>query len=292
MAFRVCGGMGIPYPQNALTVGFGSAWIGCSARSVVERVDERTGRVVARIPVPAPVSTVAAGVGALWALARDDTTLFRISPGTNRVSARVRLGVPGAYLWAQAGAVWVADDADRQLIRIDGSGVTARLGVGDGASGLAFDGASLWLVSHRENSLERVDPASNSVTRVASGITPAETTAAERVAALDGSLWITGRGLDLLRLAPSGALLGSTEVGPAGIDVISDGSSLWVPVFSDAAARRGDPVAGAILQVDRHGAVAARIPARRRLFVNGFAADGDALWVLDGVSGLLLRLPT
>jgi streptogramin lyase len=284
--------MAIPYPQSALTLGFGSAWIACPTRGVVERFDQRTGRAVARISVPAPVSTVAAGSTALWALARDDTALYRISVRTNRVSARVRLGAPGAYLWAQAGAVWVADDADRQLIRIEGNRVTARLGVGDGPSGLAFDGISLWLVSHRENSLERVDPASNTVTRVASAISPAETTAAERVAVLDGSLWITGRGLDLLRLAPSGALVGRTEVGPAGIDVISDGSSLWVPVFGDAAARRGDPVAGAILQVDQHGAVAARIPVRRRLFVNGLAAGDGSLWVLDGVSGLLLRLPT
>jgi DNA-binding beta-propeller fold protein YncE len=291
-AFRVCGGMTIPYPQNALAVGFGSAWIACSAQGLVERVDERTGGVTARIAVPAAVSTVATGSGAVWALGRDDTTLYRISPGTNRVSARVGLGAPGAYLWAVAGAVWVADDADRQLIRIDGDRVTARLGTGDGPSGLAFDGASLWLVSHRDNALERIDPASSTVTPVASGISAVETTAAERVAALGGSLWITGRGLDLLRLGPSGALLGRTEIGPAGIDVISDGSSLWVPAFTPAAAGRGDPVAGAILRLDDRGAVVSRATVTRRLFVNGFAAGDGSVWVLDGVAGLLLRLPT
>jgi hypothetical protein len=290
-AFRVCGGAAIPYPQNALALGFGSAWIACSARGLVGRVGERTGRVVATISVPG-VWTVAAGAGAVWALARDGTTLYRISPGTNRVSARVQLGSPGAYLWAEAGAVWVADDADRQLLRVDGGRVAARLTVADGPSGLAFDGSSLWLVGHRENSLDRIDPGSNTVTRVASAISPADTSAAERVAALGGSLWITGRGLDLLRLAPSGAILGRTEVGPAGIDVISDGTSLWVPAFTPAAARRGDPVAGAIVRVDGSGAVVSRTAAKSRLFVNGFAAGQGALWVLDGVAGRLLRLPT
>jgi streptogramin lyase len=284
--------MGIPYPQGALALGSGSVWIACGASDAVERIDEQTGRVAARIPVPSPVSTVAAGANAVWALARDDTTLYRISPSANRVSATVQLGRPGSYLWAEAGAAWVADDADRQLLRIDGSHVTARLGTGDGPSGLAFDGAFLWLVSHRDNSLERIDPATSTVTPVASSISPPETTAAERVATLGGSLWVTGRGLDLLRLTPSGALAGRTEIGAAGIDVISDGSDLWVPAFTDAAARRGDPVAGAILKVDPAGAVTASLVPTRRLFVDGFAAGNGALWVLDGVAGLLLRLPT
>jgi hypothetical protein len=291
-AFRVCGGATIPYPQNALVLGFGSAWIACPAGNLVERVDERTGRVLARIPSPAAVSTVAAGTEAVWALARNGTTLYQVSPHANRVTARVELGAPGAYLWAEAGAVWVADDADRQLIRVDGNRVGARLSVGDGPSGLAFDGSSLWLVSHRDNSLARIEPSSNSVTLAASGLSPVDTTAAERIAAFSGSLWITGRGLDLLRLTPSGAVVGRTDVGPAGMDVISDGSSLWVPAFTPAAARRGDPVAGAILQIDDHGTVVSRAAAKRRLFVNGLVAGDGAVWVLDGVAGLLLRLPT
>jgi hypothetical protein len=164
--------------------------------------------------------------------------------------------------------------------------------VGDGPSGVAFDGSSLWLVSHRDNSLDRIEPGSNSITHVASAISAVDTTAAERVAALGGSLWITGRGLDFLRLAPSGAVLGRTEVGPAGMDVISDGSTLWLPAFTPAAARRGDPVAGAILRLDDRGAVLSRTAVRGRLFVNGLAAGDGAVWVLDGVAGLLLRRPT
>jgi hypothetical protein len=127
---------------------------------------------------------------------------------------------------------------------------------------------------------------------VASAISPPDTTAAERVASLGGSLWVTGRGLDLLRLSSSGALLGRTDIGPAGIDVVADRSSLWVPAFTSSAAPRGDPVAGAILRVDDRGAIVSSTPATRRLFVDGFAAGDGAVWVLDGVAGLLLRLPT
>jgi len=62
--------------------------------------------------------------------------------------------------------------------------------VGDGPSGVAFDGSSLWLVSHRDNSLDRIEPGSNSITHVASAISPVDTTAASasrRSAARSGS---------------------------------------------------------------------------------------------------------
>ena len=110
--------------------------------------------------------------------------------------------------------------------------MSARLPVGDGPSGLAFDGIYLWLVSHRENSLDRIDPATNAVTRVASPLSPPETTAAERVAALGGSLWITGRGLDLLRRSRPERRSETVEVGPAAMDVVTDGSSLWTAAFT------------------------------------------------------------
>ena len=291
-AVRVCGGAAIPYTQNGLALGFGSAWVVCTPQRRVQRITG--GNVVASVSLPVEPWAIAAGEGAVWALARDGTAVYRISPTTNRVTGHVDLGATGVYLWALAGAVWVADDADSTLIRIDPAGlrVSARLPSGDGPSGLAFDGTYLWLVSHRENSLDRIDPATNAVTRIATALSPPETTAAERVAALGGSLWITGRGLDLLHRSPSGAALGTVEIGPAAMDVVADGSGLWAAAFTPAAARRGDPVAGELLRVDPGGQVVARVAATRRLFVNGLAAESGALWVYDGVAGLLVRLPT
>ena len=175
-AVRVCGGAAIPYTQNGLALGFGSAWVVCTREQRVQRITG--GKVVASIPLPVEPWAIAAGEGAVWALARDGTAVYRISPTTNRVTGHVELGAAGVYLWALAGAVWVADDADSTLIRVDPVGlrVSARLPAGDGPSGLAFDGVYLWLVSHRENSLDRIDPATNAVTRVATTLSPPETT--------------------------------------------------------------------------------------------------------------------
>jgi DNA-binding beta-propeller fold protein YncE len=168
----------------------------------------------------------------------------------------------------------------------------ARLPVGDGPAGFVFDGTYVWVLNHRENSLDRIDPATNTVVRRANGISPAANSAAERIASFGGLLWVTGRGLDLLRVSPAnGAVLGQTEIGPAGVDVRSDGTNLWVVAYEQAAEVRGDPVAGAVLRVAADGSVISRVAPTKRLWANGVVAADGRLWVLDSVMGLLLRLP-
>jgi virginiamycin B lyase len=293
-AFRVCAGAAIPYPQYALAVGFGSAWIACVRQGEVQRVSLATGKVTARIPVPAPVWTIAAGEGAVWAVPLGGSTVYRINPGSNRVAAQIGLDTTVPYLWAGGGALWVADDPGRAMLRVDPATNRPglRIPVGDGPAGFVFDGAHVWILNHRENTLDRIDPATNAVVRMASGLGPADTSAAERIAAFGGSLWVTGRGLDLLRISPAtGAVLGRTEIGPAGVDVRSDGTNLWVVAYEQAAEVRGDPVAGAVLKIAADGSVTSSVAPTKRLFANGVAAADGQLWVLDSVAGLLLRLP-
>lgn len=293
-AFRVCGGAAIPYPQYALAVGFGSAWIACVQQSQVLRVSLESGQVTARIPVPAPVWSIAAGEGGVWGVALHGSVVYRIAPASNRVVAEIGLGADVPYLWAGAGALWVADDPGRALVRVD-PGTNrpgAHVPVGDGPAGFVVDGGYIWVLNHRENSLDRINPGTNAVVRMASGLGPADNSAAERIASFGGSLWVTGRGLDLLRISPAtGAVLGTTEIGPAGVDVRSDGSNLWVVSYEAAAEPRGDPVAGAVLRIAANGSVSSSLVPTRRLFANGVAAADGRLWLLDSVAGLLLRLP-
>jgi virginiamycin B lyase len=293
-AFRVCAGAAIPYPQYALAVGFGSAWVACVRQGEVQRVSLASGRVTGRIPLPVPVWSITAGEGAVWAAALGGSVVYRISPGTNRVAAQIGLDTTVPYLWAGGGALWVADDPGRALLRVEPATNRPgpRIPVGDGPAGFAFDGAYVWVLNHRENSLDRIDPATNAVVRMASELGSANNSAAERIASFGDSLWVTGRGLDLLRVSPStGAVLGQTEIGPAGVDVRSDGTNLWVVAYEQAAEVRGDPVAGAVLRVGADGSVISSIAPTKRLFANGVEAADGQLWVFDSVAGLLLRLP-
>jgi hypothetical protein len=293
-AFRVCGGATIPYPQYALAVGFGSAWVACVRQSEVQRISLASGKVTARISLPAAAWSITAGEGAVWAVALGGSVVYRIAPGSNRVAAQIGLDTTVPYLWAGGGALWVADDPGRALVRVD-PGTNrpgTRVPVGDGPAGFVFDGTYVWILNHRENSLDRIDPATNGVVRMASGLGPADTSAAERIASFAGSLWVTGRGLDLLRISPvTGAVLGRTEIGPAGVDVRSDEANLWLAAYEQAAEARGDPVAGAVLRIAADGSVLTSVVPTKRLFANGLAAAGGQLWLLDSVAGLLLRLP-
>jgi virginiamycin B lyase len=293
-AFRVCAGAAIPYPQYALAVGFGSAWVACVRQGEVQRVSLATGKVTARIPVPVAAWSITAGEGAVWAAALGGSVVYRINPGSNRVAAQIGLETTVPYLWAGGGALWVADDPGRAILRVNPAtnqpGV--RIPVGDGPAGFVFDGTYVWILNHRENTLDRIDPATNTVVRMASALGSANTSAAERIASFGGSLWVTGRGLDLLRVSPAtGAVLGQTEIGPAGVDVRSDGTNLWVVAYERDAEVRGDPVAGAVLKIAADGSVISSVAPTKRLFANGVIAADGQLWLLDSVAGILLRLP-
>jgi hypothetical protein len=166
----------------------------------------------------------------------------------------------------------------------------ARVAVGNGPAGFAFDGSYVWILNHRENTLDRVDPVSNTVTRPGQALAGMDA-AAERIEAFGDVLFVTGRGLDLLRVSRNGSILGQTEIGAGGIDVVSEGANLWVVPYEAAADLRGEPIADAVLRLDASGAITSRIVPTRQLHANGVAAADGQLWLFDAVAGLLVRLP-
>ena len=159
--------------------------------------------------------------------------------------------------------MWVADDTRSRLLRIDPGTrrVVADIQVGDGTAALVTDGTHAWAVNHRDASLDRVDLATNAVTRL--GRLPGE--APERMALFAGSLWITGRGTDLLRVDPATA--------------------------SAADDRSGLPVLEHLYAVDpATTTIAETLAPIGRLVVDGVATDGTTLWIADVVGGRLYRL--
>ena len=294
-AFRVCGGAAQPYLQYGLALGFGSAWVACRNQSEVQRIDQATGRVVAHIPLPGvSVWSVAAGEGAVWAISLRGSTVYRIDPAANQVVAQIMLTAGVPYIWAGGGALWAADDDGKAVLHIDpqANREVARVTVGDGPAGFAFDGTFVWILNHRENTLDQIDPVHNTVTRRATALAGMDA-AAERIEAFGGALFVTGRGLDLLRVSRTTpwSVLGQTEIGAGGIDVVSEGANLWVVPYEAAADLRGEPIADAVLRLDASGAITNRIVPTRQLHANGVDAADGQVWVFDAFAGLLVRLP-
>ena len=292
-AYRVCGGARDPFLQYGLAIGYSSAWIACREQRAVQRIDLATGSVAPMIDVAEPVWSVTAGEGAVWAIALRGSAVHRIDPATNTVAASIPLGGAVPYAWAGGGALWAADDEGRAMIRIDPATNTqvARVPVGNGPAGFAFDGAFVWILNHRENTLDRINPATNGVARVAT-IPGGDQVAAERMAVFGGLLWITGRGLDLLRVSPAnGSVVGSTEIGTGGIDVVTDGTNLWAVAYTSEGDARGEPLVASVLRLNAAGGVISRVTPTRAFHADGLAAVNGQLWLYDAVAGLLVRLP-
>ena len=260
----------------------------------MQRIDRGDRAIVARDP-PArrPVWSVAAGEGAVWAISLRGSTVYRIDPRHEQVAAAIPLEAGVPYRGPEAGRCGPRTTTDGRMLRIDpqANRQVARMPVGDGPAGFAFDGSFVWVLNHRENTLDRIDPATNGVVRMATSL-GGTNAAAERIAVFGGVLWVTGRGLDLLRVSrANGAVLGQTEIGTGGIDVVTDGASLWAVPYEPAGDRLGQPIAEAVLRVDATGAIQNRLTPTRRLFADGVAAADGQLWLFDAVAGLLVRLP-
>jgi hypothetical protein len=288
VAVKACAGAGPYWPTMTLALDGVSAWVACKEQARVIRVNTKTGRIVSTARVDAPLIAVAMGYGSVWAL-DSSSTLTRINPASGRVTRRTSLPASAAYnIWLGGGSVWVADDQGGQVIRLSrGGDVLRKVAVGDGPSDMAFTGTSAWVINHRDRKLFRIDLATNASTLV--GVIPGD--APERMVMLAGSLWITGRGTDLLQVDPNtGSVKATIEIGASGIDVAAAAGALWVPVRSAAVDPTGLPTMQTLRRVS---AATKRVQtvsrATGRVDVHGIATQGRFVWLADNRAGMLYR---
>ena len=289
-AFRLCGGTGPPYPQYALSrdPASGALWASCRQQARLHRISPASGETRAILRLTSTPYAIAAGLGAVWSAER--------GPVVNRIDLRTGRGATAvsgggfSYIWTAAGSVWAADDEASALMRYDPAGrrVVATIPTGNGTSALVEDAGRLWIVNHRDGTLQRIDPATN--TSTALGRLPGD--APERMTYAEGSLWVTGRGTDLLRVDPAtGAVQATVDVGAGAIDVAAAAHSIWVAVPTDEADRQGNPFLDRLLRVDpATTAVVETLRPTAPIVVNGLASTGNALWIADTAGGRLYRI--
>ncbi len=279
-----------PYPQYALSrdPATGSLWAACRAQGLLHRIDPRSGEARAILRLTSTPYAIAAGLGAVWSAERSPV-VNRLDLRTGQAAAAVT-GGGFSYVWTAAGSVWAADDAANALLRYDPSArrVTASIPTGSGTSALVEEAGRIWILNHRDGTLQRVDPATNTAVTLAR--LPGD--APERMAYAEGSLWVTGRGTDLLRVDPAtGAVQATIEIGAGGIDVQAAAHSIWVASPTDEDDRRGNPFLDRLLRIDPlTNAVTATIRPTARVVVTGTASTGEALWIADTAGGRLYRI--
>lgn len=289
-AFRLCGGTGPPYPQYALArdPATGALWASCRQQARLHRIDPASGEARAILRLTSTPFSIAAGLGAVWSAERSPI-LNRLDLRTGRAMTAVS-GHSFAYVWTAAGSVWAPDDQESLLVRYDP--VTRRLvatiPTGNGTSALAEAGGRIWILNHRDGTLQRIETATNAI--VTLGRLPGD--APERIAYAEGSLWVTGRGTDLLRVDPeTGAVHATIEIGAGAIDVQAAAHSIWVAAPTDEEDRQGNPFLDRLLRVDpASNAIVETLRTTGRIVVNGTTSTGDALWIADTAGGRLFRV--
>ena len=192
-----------------LVVGDGAVWARDPDGSVA-RIDERTGRVVARVPVPGGLNLLAAGDAGVWV--SDDSTVARIDPATNRLEPadrhrhvrrpRASPSAPARSGWPTTGGKAVADrpPVARACTPID---------VGRGATYVAYGAGAVWVANLLDGFVTRVDPRTNRITARVPVAAP------QSLAAGAGAAWVSTAGAPEAGTLPASAC-GQIDTGGAG----------------------------------------------------------------------------
>jgi hypothetical protein len=293
---KTCAAAGPFWPTMTLAFqGASTAWVACKTQSRVVRVNTRTGKTTKSVRLRGPAIAVASGFGSIWAL-DSGGTLYRIRPKAPKVTRRINLSVAAAYnIWIGGGSVWVAADQGASVVRVSpaSNSVVARIEAGDGPASMAFDGGTAWVVNHRDTTVNRIDLATNR-SRLLTTLGGVNERAPERMAFSHGSLWITGRGTDLLKVNPAtGSVQRTIEIGASGIDIVAAGDDVWVPTRNAAVDQTGFPTMDALRRVSTTtGQVTTVSRPTTRLDVHGITVAGGAIWIADNRRGRLYRVPT
>lgn len=285
---------------------------------------------IATIAVDAPIALASDGT-TVW-LFTSDNHLLRIDPQTNTVAASVLLEIPRTSFQAIAGdetGLWMTDWNKNEVVRFDPRTLKSVTSIGTAgpSKGLLLGGGALWVANTRGGSVERIDPATNTVAeRISVG--PVGASGPNWLAGGLGSLWVSvpnNRSVVRISLATKAlqaTIPIATPVTPCGGLAVTS-AAVWVTSCAGGnVIGQVDPATNAqVAAVDLGGNSYTFTVVGDRAWISpeggqlvrldpvahrvdraiapgaGFSGGGDVVvaagsfWVIDGAAGRLLRLP-
>src|SRR5580693_4454270 len=279
-----------------------------------------------------PAATIKIGGTADWVLVTDDAVwvastkpyaVLRIDPATNKIVATVKVsGEACSGLAFGFGSIWVPICGEKpELVRIDGAKntVSGTLPIAPAApeGGIATSDDSVWMVTDKNGTLNRIDPSTNNV-RQRISIPPGS----YNPLFSNGIVWITGVESSVLTAveASTGKVLESTPVGPKPRFLTVGGGSVWTLNQGDGTVSRVDEKSRKVIATIKVGIPGAggdigyvsesvwptvlavpltRIDASTNKVVRQWVGKGgdslrfgfDSLWLTDYKKGSLSRIP-
>jgi virginiamycin B lyase len=231
-----------------------SAFGSVAAQSMTESNLRKIGVKEVQAPFASlkPSATIKIGGTADWVLVTDDAVwvastkpyaVQRIDPATNKVVASVRLsGEACSGLAYGFGSIWVPLCGKKPaLVRVDAfkNTITATLPIPPAGpeGGITASDDSVWMVTDKNGTLSRIDPATNAVRQKISiprgSYNPVFS---------DGTIWITGVENNVLTPidSSSGAVWASIPVGPKPRFLTAGAGSIWTLNQGDGTVSRVD----------------------------------------------------
>jgi serine/threonine protein kinase len=176
-----------------VATGAGAAWVAVSRQQAVFKLDRATGRRLGRIALAKSPQTVAVGHNAVWAGMTSgsedvDDELVRIDPRTLRVTGTFAVPDGVHAIVSAPSGIWIVHRTEPAISRfdIDAGEITRRVAVGQSIPGdIAYSGGAVWVTSPQEDTVFRVDDATDK--KVSSGVGRRPT----GIAALGDQVWVT-----------------------------------------------------------------------------------------------------
>ncbi len=201
----------IPGGTAGFTIGYGAVWLveptpqnfRLAAVGTVERLDELSGRVIAKVSLPADLGngTIAAGNGAVWVLDQDGV-LWRLDPATGHVTGHYETNaLETSVLVPAAGYEWIGERLNHELLRYDPRTHQAKtFHIAEQAWQLigvqSPKARSIWLLDAQGGTITSIDPQTGEPGQpIGLTGTPSQAVVAR------GSIWVAGSGNHVDRIS-------------------------------------------------------------------------------------------
>lgn len=214
---------------SSLAAGLGAIWAPLCDAGRIARVDEKTSGVGLPIELAPADSTgrIAASVGSLWVASSARGVVSRVDPDTATVVAEIRVAPEPSAVVASGDAVWVTSASGDVLTRVNAhtNEVVATVKVGPRPGRLAVGEGAVWTLNRGDGSVSRVDPATH---KVAATIALGQAAAEGEIEVGVGSVWVSAKGLPLVRIDPATNRVAQRLTGDHGGAVLVAHGSLWL----------------------------------------------------------------
>jgi virginiamycin B lyase len=185
---------------NGLDIDNGILWVANSADNNVQRIDVKTGEVVATIKTGLYPDNVHIDKDNIY-VTSSNGEIWKIDPTTNTAAAlAIDLGLNMSGFTVSPGALWVCHFNENTVTRIDPATgtVVATIPVGEAPANIRFGQGSIWVPNHHGKSVMRIDPETNKVVATIK----TEQNEPSGVAFVGDSVWIAQPSV-VLRLDPT-----------------------------------------------------------------------------------------